>query len=99
VNAKRAVFGGLVLMMSVCTWTIGRAAEDPGQRVYADKCSRCHGPEGQGAQGPTLVPFTWSYEKALQQIRNPLCDMPAFREKELSDAQVAQIVTFLKTIK
>jgi mono/diheme cytochrome c family protein len=99
VNAKRVVFGCLVLMMSVCTWTIGRAAEDPGQRVYDGKCSRCHGPEGRGAQGPNLIPFNWGYEKALEQIRNPLCDMPAFRESELSDAEVAQIVTYLKTIK
>ena len=30
--AKRMVFGCLVLVMSICTWTIGRAAEDPGER-------------------------------------------------------------------
>jgi mono/diheme cytochrome c family protein len=99
VIAKRAVFGCLVLLMSVGTWAIGKAAEDPGQRVYNGNCSRCHGPEGRGAQGPNLIPFNWTYEKALEQIRHPLCDMPAFRESDLSDAEVAQIVTYLKTIK
>jgi mono/diheme cytochrome c family protein len=99
VNAKRVVFGCLVLMMSVCTWTIGKAAEDRGATLYDGNCSRCHGPEGRGARAPNLIPFNWSYEKALEQIRHPLCDMPAFRESELSDAEVAQIVGYLKTIK
>ena len=101
VSAMRVVFGCLVLVMSVCTWTIGRAAEDPGQGVYDGNCSRCHGPEGRGrgTLGPNLIPFSWSDEQALEQIRQPLCDMPPFRESDLSDAQVAQIVAYLKTIK
>jgi mono/diheme cytochrome c family protein len=99
VIAKRVFFGGLVLVISVCTWTIGRAAEEPGERVYDGNCRRCHGPEGRGAQGPNLIPFTWSDEKALDLIRRPLCEMPPFPESELSDAEVAQIVAYLKTIK
>jgi len=100
VIAKRMVFGGLVLVMSVCTWSIGRAAEDPGEPVYDRSCRRCHGPEGRGtSQGPSLIPFNWSYEKALELIRHPLCDMPPFPETDLSDAEVAQIVAYLKTIK
>jgi len=99
VNAKRAVFGCLVVLMSVCSWTVGRAADDRGERVYTANCSRCHGPEGRGAQGPNLIPFSWTYERALELIRHPLCDMPPFPESVLSDAEVAQIVTYLKTIK
>ena len=98
-NAKRVVFGCLVLMMSVCTWTIGRAAEDRGATLYEGTCRRCHGAEGKGAQGPSLIPFTWSYERALELIRKPLCDMPPIPESQLSDAEVAQIVTYLKAIK
>jgi mono/diheme cytochrome c family protein len=99
VNAKRVMFGCLVLTLSVCAWTIGRAAEDTGEHVYEGHCKRCHGPEGRGAQGPSLIPFSWSYEKALDLIRHPVCDMPPFPESELSDAEVAQIVAYLKTIK
>ena len=44
-------------MMSVCTWTIGRAAEDPGEHVYDGNCKRCHGPEGRGARAANLIPF------------------------------------------
>jgi len=99
VIARRVVFGSLVLLMSVCTWAIAHAADDPGQRVYDGNCRRCHGPEGRGGQGPNLIPFNWTYEKALEQIRHPLCEMPPFRESDLSDAEVAQIVSYLKTIK
>jgi mono/diheme cytochrome c family protein len=100
VIAKRVAFGCLILAMCVCTWAIGKAAEDPGQALYDGKCSRCHGPEGRsGPGGPTLIPFLFSYEKALDLIRYPVCEMPAFLESDLSDAQVAQIVAYLKTIK
>lgn len=97
--ARGVIFACLVLAMSVGRWTIGRAAEDPGEGLYRSNCSRCHGPEGRGAQGPNLIPFNLSYEQALDAIRHPVCDMPSFSESDLSDADVAQIVGFLKTIK
>ena len=97
-SAARVIFGGLVLAMAVCTWTVGRAAEDPGERVYDGNCRTCHGPEGRGAVGPPLIPFDWSYEEALELIRRPVCDMPPVPESALSDAEVAQVVAYLKTI-
>ena len=99
--AKRRVFGCLVLAMAVCTWDVGRAAEDPGERVYDGHCSRCHGADGRGrgTLAPSLVPFDWSYEEALELIRRPVCDMPPVPESALSDAEVAQIVAYLKIIK
>jgi mono/diheme cytochrome c family protein len=96
---KRLVSGCLALLIAACLWTIGSAAEDPGQRVYDDKCSQCHGAEGRGGKGPRLVPFEWSYERALDLIRHPVCDMPPIPDSEVSDAQVAQIVAYLKAIK
>ena len=97
--ATRAVFFCLVLVMAVCTWTVGRAAEDPGERVYDGNCRTCHGSEGRGAKAPSLIPFDWTYEEALDLIRHPVCDMPPIPESALSDAAVAQIVAYLKTIK
>jgi mono/diheme cytochrome c family protein len=93
-------FTGLVLLIGLSMWTVGRAAEDhPGKSVYDTHCSQCHGTEGRGGKGPRLVPFEWSYERALDLIRHPVCDMPPIPESEVSDAGVAEIVAYLKTIK
>jgi len=97
---KRLVPGGLVLMFVTSTWMIGSAADEPGRRIYEDHCMQCHGAEGRGGgKGPRLLPFLWSYEKALEMLRYPKCDMPPIPESEVSDAEVAQIVAYLKTIK
>jgi mono/diheme cytochrome c family protein len=99
VIAKRIAFSCFVLIIASCAWTVGRAAEDsPGERLYTGKCRRCHGPEGGGAQGPALVPFKWTDEKALDLLRHPVCEMPAFSEDDLSDAQAEQIFAYLRTI-
>ena len=96
---KRLVSGCLALSIAVFAWTIRSAADEPGRRVYEAKCSQCHGAEGRGGKGPRLVPFEWSYERALDLIRNPVCDMPPIPASEVSDAEVAQIVEYLKAIK
>jgi mono/diheme cytochrome c family protein len=97
--AKRLVAAGAASLIVVLAWTIVSAAADPGQRVYDEKCSQCHGAEGRGGKGPRLVPFEWTYQQALQQIRQPLCDMPPMPASEVSDDEVAQIVGYLKAIK
>jgi mono/diheme cytochrome c family protein len=91
----------LVVLMTVCTRTVGRAADDSGERLYDAHCSKCHGPEGRGRGNvaPSLIPFDWSYEEALELIRHPVCDMPPVPESAVSDAQIAQIVAYLKSIK
>ena len=98
-SATRAVFGCLVVVMALGTWTVGRAAGDSGESLYDGNCRRCHGPEGRGAKAPSLIPFDWSYTEALELIRHPVCDMPPVPESAVSDAQIAQIVGYLKTIK
>lgn len=97
---KGLVSGCLVLLFATGTSMIGSAADEPGRRVFEDHCMQCHGAEGRGGgKGPRLIPFLWSYEKALEMLRYPKCDMPPIPESEVSDAEVAQIVAYLKTIK
>ncbi len=98
--AARAAFGGLVALFAAGAWSAPRAADDRGDALYDGHCKRCHGIEGRGTtQAPSLIPFHWTYEEALELIRHPLCDMPPVPESALSDAQIAQIVAYLKTIK
>lgn len=81
-------------------WTAPSAdADEPGQAIYEAKCSRCHGAEGRGGNAPRLVPFEWTDERALELIRRPECDMPPIPASELSDADVAKIIAYLKTLK
>jgi mono/diheme cytochrome c family protein len=98
-QVTRLVSGCLVLLFASLTWTIGRAQEGSGQRVYQGKCSQCHGSEGRGGNAPRLVPFEWSDEQARELVREPVCDMPPIPESELSDDDLAQIVTYLRALK
>src|SRR6476469_526554 len=99
-SAARSVFGALVVAMAISVLTVGRAADDPGEHLYDAHCARCHGDEGRGTRSaPSLVPFHWSYDEALELVRHPICDMPPIPASAVSDAQVAQIVAYLKTIK
>ena len=94
------MFGGLMLAMALSTWTVGRAADGAGEQLYEGHCRKCHGAEGRGTQAaPSLVPFNWSYDEALDLIRHPLCDMPPIPASALSDGDVRKIVDYLKTIK
>jgi mono/diheme cytochrome c family protein len=95
----RLVSGCVALLIAAGMWTVGSAAAEAGQPVYEKKCSKCHGVEGRGAKGPRLVPFYWRGEQALELVRQPVCDMPPMPASEVSDAEVAQIVAYLKTIK
>jgi mono/diheme cytochrome c family protein len=95
--------GGLAVIAMAALWTstAARAADDSGKQLYESTCSHCHGADGRGRGNvaPPLVPFDWSYQEALDLIRHPVCDMPPIPESELSDAQVARIVAYLKTLK
>src|SRR5262249_5764413 len=80
--AIRVAVGCLVVVLGVGTWTVARAADDPGEQLYDGHCRQCHGPEGRGrgTAAPALVPFDWSYEEALRLVRRPVCDMPPIPE-------------------
>ena|SRR5436305_7215608 len=99
--SSKGVCAGIVAAIAVCTSIAAKSADDAGNRLYESKCSQCHGTDGHGRGNvaPPLVPFDWSYDEALNLIRHPVCDMPPIPESELSDAQVAQIVAYLKTLK
>jgi mono/diheme cytochrome c family protein len=102
VNVKHLTLGYFLAIAAAVAGlsTNGRAAEEPpGERLYVVHCKRCHGEQGRGGQGPVLVPLKWSEEKVLDLLRYPECEMPAFSESDLSDAQVTQIVASLKAVK
>ena len=89
------------LMSAALLGAHGRAqghAGDPGQVAFNRVCKSCHGPEGRGDAGPRLVPFSRDYEELLGIVREGTGQMPPISTRELSDADVAQIVAYLKSL-
>ena len=76
----------------------------PGANVVKGKdvylrygCWACHGYAGHGGGGPRLVPARLSLGAFSAFVRNPPT-MPPYTAKVLSDAQLADVFAYLKTL-
>ena len=102
---------GLALVVSVTGSPVwAAAAPDLGARVYAERCSPCHGDDGRG-DGPTapaLVPRPRNFhdpalwkDRTIAQLRatvkggKPGTMMPPFQDV-LSDAEIDAVVESLR---
>ena len=78
------------------------ASAKNGQRLYAAfGCYECHNGEGQGSVstggsrlGPPEIPFA----SFVSYVRQPTNQMPPYPVKVLSDAELADIYTFLRSL-
>jgi mono/diheme cytochrome c family protein len=62
-------------------------------------CYECHGTQGQGgASGRRLAPDPLPFETFASFVRTSSRDMPSFRVKILSDADLADIYAYLQSI-
>ncbi len=76
------------------------ASAENGKKLFTSAgCYECHGREGQGGSaGPRLAPNPISFAAFVSQCRKPAEQMPPYTSKVLSDAQLADIYTFLQSI-
>ena len=65
-----------------------------GAAVFQERCSVCHGPQGQGGMGPALS--GQATEEIVSEGRLPQ-GMPAF-EEELSDDEIEAVVAYANTL-
>ena len=76
---------------------------DRGYQAYMKyQCYTCHGTVGQGADrgtGPRLAPGVMPYPAFALQTRAPRLDMPPYRQKFLTDQELADIYAYLLTVK
>lgn len=90
-----------VAFVSVLGMTAARAASaEHGKTVFMKMgCWECHGTEGQGAvTGPRLAPDPLPYETLSAFVRTTSRAMPPYREKILSEPDLADIYAYLQSI-
>src|SRR3954464_15138918 len=61
-------------------------------------CWQCHGTVGQGGAGPRIAPDPIPDETFAAFLRTTSRAMPPYREKILSDADLADIYAYLQSI-
>ncbi|MBI4317687.1 MAG: c-type cytochrome [Chloroflexi bacterium] len=95
-----ALIGGLVLTFVA----VGLAAAEPsadaakGKELFAAKlCANCHGQNAEGGFGPTLAGTQRTLAQVTAKARAKVGNMPGFSEAQVSDAEIADIVDFLKS--
>jgi mono/diheme cytochrome c family protein len=97
------------VVASVAALTVAQAQDAPagdaanGKRLFlADGCFTCHGRAGQGGAyntpAPILANTALPFDGFKGQIRNPVNDMPAFSDALLSDKDIADIYTFVRSL-
>ncbi len=72
---------------------------DNGKKLFAAYgCYECHGRQGAGAStGPRIGPPVISLAAVLRYVRAPTGQMPPYTSKVVSDQDLADIYTFLKS--
>lgn len=106
---ERAASGGAAAPGPATSATAGDAAS--GQTVFASNCAGCHGTNAQGGIGPNLLmangPTGWTlagFTTTVREGRTPdgevlNATMPRFSPAQLSDAQIADVHAYLKSLK
>jgi cytochrome c oxidase cbb3-type subunit 3 len=75
-----------------------------GSAIFVEKCSACHGAQGQGVVGPNLTDDYWIHGGKIadlsKSINNgyPEKGMPAWG-KILSSSQISNVIDFIKSLK
>ena len=76
---------------------------EAGRKAYLKyQCYTCHGTAGQGGErgaGPKLAPNPFPWEGFRFQVRTPRQDMPAYRQAQLPDKELADIYAYVRSIK
>ena len=74
-----------------------------GATLYLTNCAICHGREGRGGTGPSLISGeggSLSHDELVAKIRRgkPLAGMPMFK-RELNDAQIAAVADYVQSLR
>ena len=69
-----------------------------GKELYLKySCYACHGYDGHGGSGARLVPLAMTPARFTAYVHNPR-RMPPYTQKVLSDAQLADLFAYIKSL-
>jgi mono/diheme cytochrome c family protein len=69
-----------------------------GSQLFLNSCAHCHGADAHGDEGPDLHSLELSDRQIANTIKNGIKDqMPSFAKK-LSDADIAKLTAYLRTL-
>jgi cytochrome c oxidase cbb3-type subunit 3 len=76
-----------------------RVQAEQGARVFAERCSPCHGDDAHGDIGPNLTDTQWIYGGSASAVRQSVSEgrpggMPAWNKK-LTPEQIDAVVAFV----
>jgi mono/diheme cytochrome c family protein len=71
-----------------------------GKRLFTKQnCYYCHGTEGQGGRdGARIAQIALNAQGLIRYVRKPAGSMPAFTEKMISDQELTDIYSYLKSL-
>src|SRR6516162_2887018 len=88
----------LMLLLAFAAVAATAADAAKGKELYVKySCYACHSFDGHGGAGARLVPMKLMAPVFTAYVRSPRV-MPAYREKVMSDAELADVWAYLKTI-
>jgi mono/diheme cytochrome c family protein len=95
-----AVSAAPIAAQTPTSQTVTRGNAENGKRLFdRDGCFQCHGYAGQGGRDGARIAATAMTAPAFARyVRRPAGAMPAFTEKVVSDAELADIYEFLKAL-
>ena len=101
-----AVFAALALTASAQTPAPAAATQPATGNAQAGKdlyvrysCYACHGYDGHGGAGARLVPMRMTGDRFTAYVRGPRTpQMPTYSTKLLTDAQLADLWAYIKSI-
>jgi len=83
--------------------TAGGAPRASGARsaeaAFTDVCAPCHGRDARGGLAPSLVPLNREVDEVLAIVRQGNGQMAPMSAQEVSDEDVRQIVTYLRSLR
>ena len=99
--ASFAVFAFLVASTAVSAQAPGTPASGNAQKgkdLYLKySCYACHGYDGHGGAGARIVPLAMTVTRFTAYVHNPR-RMPPYTDKVLSDAQLADLFAYVKSL-